>query len=64
MKKYILLMMTTLLMTVFGSSPAWAEDATFTFSSKWGSNSQTVSPITITFVGGHLHAPITTSIAS
>ena len=44
-------MMTTLLMTVFGSSPAWAEDATFTFSSKWGSNSQTVSPITITFGG-------------
>ena len=51
MKKYIFLLMTTLLMTVFGSSPAWAEEATFSFTSKWGSNSQTVSPITITFGG-------------
>lgn len=53
MKKYIFLLMTTLLMTVFGSSPAWAEDATapFSFASKWNSNSQTVSPITITFGG-------------
>ena len=44
-------MMTTLLMTVFGSSPAWAEEVTFSFTSKWNSNSQTVSPITITFGG-------------
>lgn len=44
-------MMTTLLITVFGSSPAWADNAPFSFTSKWGSNSQTVSPITITFGG-------------
>ena len=43
--------MTTLLMTVFGSSPAWADDATFSFSTKWGGNSQTVDNITVTFGG-------------
>lgn len=49
MKKLITFLM---LLTLFGVSSVWADEtANFTFTSKWNSNSQTVSPITVTFGG-------------
>lgn len=49
MKKYILLMMTTLLITVFGSSPAWAEEVTFTIGNKTTSATDETSGISYQF---------------
>lgn len=42
----------TLFMLMFVSAHAgWAETANFTFSTKWSSNTQTVTPVTVTFGG-------------
>ena len=50
MKKFLTLSL-LFLSALFGGNRVMAEVATFTFTSKWNSNSQTDNPITVTFGG-------------